>query len=82
MLERVMAAGTGKLEGTVFVMEQGHQICTSGAKVLASDPVNFEIATNADGRFVFVALPPGNYTVEASASGLEAIQTIAVPPMR
>jgi len=46
---------TGELEGTVFVMEQGHQICTSGAKVLASGPVNFEIATNADGRFAFVA---------------------------
>jgi Carboxypeptidase regulatory-like domain len=69
---------SGKIEGTVFVMEQGHQIYTSGAKVLASGPVNSEIVTNADGRFVFAALPPGDYTVEATSSGLEAIQTIAV----
>lgn len=69
---------SGKIEGTVFFMEQGHQIYTSGAKVLASGPVNSEIVTNADGRFVFVALPPGNYTVEVTSSGLEAIQTIAV----
>ena len=69
---------TGRIEGTVFVMEQGHRTYTSGAKVLASGPVNFEIVTNADGRYGFVALPPGNYTVEATSSGLEAIQTIAV----
>jgi hypothetical protein len=69
---------SGKIEGTVFVMEQGHQTYTPGAKIVASGPVNFEIVTNADGKFVFVALPPGNYTVEASSSGLEAIQTISV----
>jgi hypothetical protein len=68
----------GRIEGTVFVMVQGHQTYTSGAKVLASGPVNFEIVTNADGRYVFGALPPGNYTVEATSSGLEAIQTITV----
>jgi hypothetical protein len=69
---------TGRIEGTVFVMEQGHRTYTSGAKVLVSGPVNFEVVTNADGRYVFAALPPGNYTVEATSSGLEAIQTIAV----
>ena len=45
---------------------------------MASGPVNIETETNADGKYVFVALPPGSYTVEATSSGLEAIQTIAV----
>ncbi|WP_035352852.1 TonB-dependent receptor [Edaphobacter aggregans] len=70
---------TGRLEGTVFVGDEGHQSYMSGTKVLASDgPVQFKTVTNADGKFVFVALPPGTYTIEASSAGLEAIQTIAV----
>jgi hypothetical protein len=69
---------TGRLEGTAFVGVHGHQSYTSGTKILASGPVNSETETNADGKFVFVALPPGTYTVDASFSGLEAMQTITV----
>ena len=69
---------TGGLEGIAFVGVHGHQSHTSGTKILASGPVNSETETNADGKFVFVALPPGTYTVEASFSGLEAVQTITV----
>ena len=45
---------------------------------MASGPVNIETETNADGKYVFAALPPGSYTVETTSSGLEAVQTIAV----
>ncbi len=69
---------SGRLEGTVFVGDQGHQSYTVGAKVLANGPVKIETETNTDGRYVFIALPPGSYTVEATYSGLKAIQTIAV----
>ena len=69
---------TGRIEGTVFVIEQGHQTYMSGARVVASGPVNSEIETNTDGKYLFVALPPGHYTVEATSSGLEDIQTIVV----
>ena len=69
---------SGRLEGTVFVGDQGHQSYTVGAKVLASGPVKIETETNTDGRYIFVALPPGSYTVKATYSGLEAIQTITV----
>src|SRR5947209_57064 len=69
---------TGRLEGTVFVVDQGHQTSTSGAKVQASGPVHIETETNADGKYVFVALPPGTYSVEVTSSGLEATETIVV----
>jgi len=69
---------SGRLEGRVFVGDQGHQSYTVGAKVLANGPVKIETETNTDGRYVFIALPPGSYTVEATYSGLKAIQTIAV----
>ena len=68
-LTNAESESTARIEGTVFVMEQGHQTYTSGTKVLASGPGNFETVTNADGSYVFVALPPGNYTVEATSSG-------------
>jgi hypothetical protein len=69
---------TSRLEGTVSVGDQGHLSYMAGAKVLASGPVKIETETNADGRYVFVALPPGTYTVEATYAGLKAIQAITV----
>ena len=69
---------TGRLEGTAFVGVHGHPSYTPGTTILASGPVNNETETDADGKFVFVALPPGTYAVEASFSGLEATETITV----
>ena len=69
---------TGRIEGSVFVGDQGHQSYSSGTKVLASGPVTTVTETNAEGKFVFVALPAGDYTVEATSPGLEGIQTTAV----
>ena len=68
----------GRLDGSVFVWDHGHQSYTAGAKVLASGPVTIETETNTDGKYVFVGLPPGNYTIEANYSGLEAARTISV----
>ena len=69
---------TGRIEGTVFVGDQGHQSYSSGTKILASGPVTTVTETNAEGKFVFVALPAGDYTVEATSPGLEGIQTTTV----
>jgi hypothetical protein len=68
----------GRVEGTVFFVEQAQETYAPGTKVLARGRVNCQITTNSEGKYVFPALPPGNYTVEATSSGLEAIQTIAV----
>ena len=69
---------TGRLEGTVFVGDDGHQSYTAGAKVLASGPIKIETETTADGKYVFVALPPGSYTVTVTYSGLEVGETVTV----
>ena len=69
---------SARLEGTVFVVDQGHESYTAGAKVTVSGPVTIETETNTEGKYVFVALPPGNYTVDAICSGLEATQPIIV----
>jgi len=58
---------TGRLEGTVSVEDPGHQSDAASVRVLASGPIKIETQTNADGKYVFVGLPPGNYTVEATS---------------
>jgi hypothetical protein len=69
---------TGKVEGAAFVGDPGHRSYVAGAKVVASGPVTLETETNADGKYAFVAVPPGHYTVKASFPGLEAEQAVLV----
>lgn len=71
-------SATGKVEGTAFLGDSDHQSYVAGAKVIASGPVRIETETNVDGKYTFVSVPPGKYTVKASVSGLEAVQTVTV----
>jgi hypothetical protein len=49
-----------------------------GAKVAASGPVRIETETNAEGRYTFLGMAPGMYTIEATFSGLEAVHGVRV----
>ena len=69
---------TGRIEGTVVVMGSGHQSYVTGAKLTARGPVTSETETNADGEYAFSAVPPGTYSLKASFTGLEALQTVTV----
>jgi hypothetical protein len=69
---------TGVVQGTVYAGAPGDQSLVADVKIRLSGHVTFETKTNAEGKYVFTAIPPGNYTVEATFSGLEATQTIAV----
>ena len=69
---------TGSVEGTALVASPNGQRYVAGAKVVASGPVRMEIETNAQGRYAFIKMIPGTYTIEATFSGLKAIQTITV----
>ena len=71
---------TGRIEGTALVSSAHGQTYVAGAKVVASGPVRMETETNAEGRYAFSGMAPGMYTIEATFSGLEAVQTITVTP--
>ena len=70
--------GTGRVQGAVFVGDPGDPSYVAGAKVIATGPVMIETETDIDGKYAFVTVTPGNYTVEASFSDLKAVQTITV----
>src|SRR6185312_8801485 len=69
---------SGKVEGAAFVGDPGHRSYVVGAKVVASGPVTLETETNADGKYAFVAVPAGSYTVKANFPGLEAEQAVII----
>jgi len=71
-------AGTGRVEGTVFVGDSGDPSYVAEAKVMITGPVLAETGTDADGKYALNGLPPGNYTVQATFSELSAEQTITV----
>jgi Carboxypeptidase regulatory-like domain len=69
---------SGKVEGTALVPSAHGQAYVAGAKVVASGPVRMETETNAEGRYAFRGMAPGTYSIEATVSGLEAVQSISV----
>src|SRR5271166_2619791 len=71
-------AGTGKVEGTVFVGDPGDPSYVAEAKVMVTSPVVAETGTDADGKYALSGLPPGTYTVEATFSELSGEETITV----
>ena len=73
----VVAQTTGTIEGTVTDQNGG---TLPGVTVEAKSPnlQGMRTATTAnDGRYRFVSLPPGMYTVSASLSGFSTVQKTA-----
>jgi len=72
-------AATGKIAGIVFVQDSGgNRSVVAGAKVKLNGPAAFETETDEKGNYVFAAVPPGTYTVEAVSPGLEIRQALRV----
>ena len=69
---------TGVMHGTVYTATSGVQSPVAEASVRLSGPVGFETTTDAEGKFAFAAIPLGSYTIEATFSGLEAVQAVTV----
>src|SRR5260221_7595484 len=70
---------TVKIAGIIFVQgSAGNRSVVPGAKVKLDGPTAFETETDEKGNYVFAAVPPGTYTVEAVSPGLEIRQTLRV----
>lgn len=72
-------AATSKVVGKVFVQDAaGNRSVVAGAKVKLNGLATFETETDENGNYVFTAVPPGTYTVEAASPGLEVAQTVRI----
>jgi Carboxypeptidase regulatory-like domain len=69
---------TGTVEGTVYVGANDVRSPVARATVRLSGAVNLETTTTDDGKYVFSGISPGQYTVEATSPGIEAVQTITI----
>lgn len=71
--------GRAAIVGSVYVVNpSGEQSFVPGAEVKLSGPVSMKTSSNGDGKYSFVALPAGTYTLEAASPGLKVVQSVQV----
>ena len=75
-------AALGSIEGQVSLSDVGQRQFVAGAAVLASGPVVLKTETDASGRFSFAPVPSGTYAIQATFSGLQAVETVEVKANR
>src|SRR5215467_15715137 len=79
------AASSGRVAGQV--VEQGRNLPVAGARITLMSagrpttvpPPLFETTTDAEGRFVFDVVPPGEYRIQAIRAGY-AMPSFDTPP--
>jgi outer membrane receptor for ferrienterochelin and colicin len=71
----IYAGTTGKLSGSVKDAQTGEPLV--GANVIV-EGTDFGAATNVDGNFVILNIPPGNYSVKISYIGYQSRQVTDV----
>ncbi len=67
-----------QVQGTAFVQDSTGQSYIANAKVTLKGPVVMETETDEGGKFEFLELQPGTYTIEVAAPGLLATQVVTV----
>jgi outer membrane receptor for ferrienterochelin and colicin len=73
------STGRATIVGNVYVVNpSGEQSVVPGARVKLSGPVSMQTESNKDGKYSFVAVPVGTYTLEAASPGLKVVQTVRV----
>ena len=72
------SATSGRVEGTVFVMDSQGPSYVPGAKVTLSGSVSLQQETDSQGHCTFAGVPAGNYAIAAEFPGLEVTQTVTV----
>jgi hypothetical protein len=70
----------GTVEGTVMVAGSEGPALLPGTKVVLMGSPTIETETDGEGKFSFINIVPGEYTIEADFPGMHADQTITVAP--
>ena len=73
---------TGLIEGQVSLSGISQHQSIAGAVVAARGPVLLNTETDANGKYLFAKVPPGEYKISATVSGSEAEQRVEVEPNR
>ena len=73
-------ASTGRIDGTVFVVDLQGTSYIPGAKVRLSGAASLEQHTDEQGRFSFDKVAPGPYTIATQFPGLQAERSVTVEP--
>jgi hypothetical protein len=68
------------VEGQVFTVDSQGSSYVPGAKIKLSGAKPLETETDANGRYSFHEVEPGEYTIAASFPGLEAAEKINISP--
>ena len=68
----------GAIKGQVLVADSTGSAYVPGTLLVLNGPENLKTESDANGQFSFPSLPPGNYTIEANASGLEGQLLVTV----
>ena len=87
----VMALTLGWCRGTEHRQYRGYQGASAGgrfkgdsvvpgAQLLLNGPVNLQTESDANGQYNFPSVIPGTYTIQATAPGLEAQQSVSINP--
>jgi hypothetical protein len=70
----------GSIEGTVSIVDSGQPSFLPGAKVVLKGSSTLETETDGEGKFSFINVASGEYTIEADFPGMHVDQAIALAP--
>ncbi len=68
----------GQVQGRAFIQDSMGQSYIANAKVTLKGTTVVEAETNEGGKFEFLDVQPGTYTIEVAAPGLAATQVLTV----
>jgi len=70
----------GSIKGQVLIVDATGNSYVSGAEIVLIGPVELHTESDASGQYTFPSVVPGTYTINATAPGLAAQQSITVHP--
>ena len=68
----------GSIKGQVLVMDATGNSYVPGAEIVVNGPETLQTVSDATGQYTFPSVVPGTYTIQGTAPGLAAQQSITV----